>query len=1245
MKMKKTIAITLACAMALSGTGNLFTPKKAKAASAYNLKNPTTDSNGVSTWDCIYFGNYWQNDTNGDGTADRNDEKQPIKWRVLSVNGDDAFILADQNLDAKAYNETYTDVTWENCTMRSWLNGYGASANKDEKDFTSDSFLDNAFSAAEQEAIQTTSVVNENNPYYGTDGGNDTLDKVYVLSISEINNVEYGFKSIFDGRDTDTRKAKNSAYTVKQGGNNWTYMAAPILGYGCWHLRSLGEDKYQSSIVQVNGETNGCYNFISVKDSSIAVRPALHINLSSSNLWSYAGKVSSNGESYLNGNIIGQIKGFDSSDRRVNINDTTYPLSDDISDEDIQSVMSESTESMVVAYLDNGVVTSIRPLQNILKPVISIEPDISEIVYEHSKFSKTKFKLKVTIKCGLKPSYSLEQVQAALPSDSKLGIHISKVNIHSSFEGSGDIPYSLKEGIFDSKEISYEKDIDIDLGIGKSEEISFTAYLRDDYVPEKVNNTTVFTANVNDDRSTEIRKTINITNMDLSRKNAAAKQYVRDNSSEMNTINTILNGTQAAFDDTRLREVLTDNEVKAVTAQVNNWIYTSNSLNSILMDESDDGLLSKLLKDTGISSKKLADKVFAKLGISTSVIPWAKEYTGTLKFEAKDKNTNKDIVIVFTMNTSFYNLGSGEAFSGFGKINYTIKKSGGNIKSPKTDIGGVGMSTYSNYNKFADSLKSILERQIHNCYSKIYGKGIDEISDEMLQGTFGKIVNAKYGSASEMVYTSLKYAYTGYTEEDAKKSIQDVTIILTKNAVSKKTKVSVHCPVDLAVYDGDGNLCAQIVDNKVICDNDDIMVYADNDDKYIMLPDEGDYVVEYIGNDTGTMNCTIEKYEDEELVKSIDYKDIPLSKDKKYSNFFADGGTQGISLYNINCEDGTEITPVSSNGFEQQVIQADKLNLDKNSLELKPGDSYLLNEVFEPYNASNDAVIWESSNEKVVTVDDIGTVTAVAVGEAEITVKNSAGNLSDKCKVTVTESQTTPPAVTSGPVISTASPIPSSGSVITTPPTSDVNIPTSTPDNSGNISGGSSGGSTISTPIPLPSPIPSLQPTPTTTPEVTTEPTLDPTKTPEATIKPTEAPVKTPAPAKKPTKTVKVKKGSIIKDTKSKALYKVLSTKASSMTVEYLKPTNKKVKKVSIKAAITYKNKKYKIVRVADKAFKNCKKLKKVTIGKNVKKIGKKAFANCKALMKVQIPKGLKKNKIPKNAFAGCSKKLKIKVI
>ena len=73
----------------------------AEGTSSYGLSNPTI-SDGVTTWDCIYFGNYWQNDTNGDGKADQNDQKEPIKWRVLSVNGNDAFLLADQNFDAKS---------------------------------------------------------------------------------------------------------------------------------------------------------------------------------------------------------------------------------------------------------------------------------------------------------------------------------------------------------------------------------------------------------------------------------------------------------------------------------------------------------------------------------------------------------------------------------------------------------------------------------------------------------------------------------------------------------------------------------------------------------------------------------------------------------------------------------------------------------------------------------------------------------------------------------------------------------------------------------------------------------------------------------------------------------------------------------------------------------------------------------------------------------------------------------------
>lgn len=239
--LKRSIAILMTLAMVLSLPTGITTSRQAQAAD-YGLNNPTTDSNGVTTWDCVYFGNYWQNDTNGDGVADENDAKQPIKWRVLSVDGDDAFLLADQNLDAGSYNKSYTDVTWETCTRRSWLNGYGASSNVDSIDYSSDNFIDAAFTSAEKNVIRQVTVVNEDNPYYGTEGGNDTKDKVFLLSIAEASNASYGFNSTFD-TDSKTRVATNTAYVAGKSG---------ISGVGkadyCW-LRSPGGSATSASSV------------------------------------------------------------------------------------------------------------------------------------------------------------------------------------------------------------------------------------------------------------------------------------------------------------------------------------------------------------------------------------------------------------------------------------------------------------------------------------------------------------------------------------------------------------------------------------------------------------------------------------------------------------------------------------------------------------------------------------------------------------------------------------------------------------------------------------------------------------------------------------------------------------------------------------------------------------------------------------------------------------------------------------
>ena len=268
-KTKRLLAKLLALIMVLSLceiTLGQSTPAKA----AIGLQNPTTNGNGVTTWDCIYFGNYYQSNSS---------TKEPIKWRVLSVNGNDAFLLADQNLDAKPYNNELANVTWATCTLRTWLNV---------------TFLNTAFTSAEQAAIKNTTVVNEDNPYYsGTEGGVNTTDKVYLLSIAEASNTAYGFNGKYSNNNAsnETRMAKNTAYAKECGAS--TSKSMEYEGNGYWWLRSPGIGNDSAASVSCAGY--GYYSAYSVSNGSYAVRPALHLNLSFSTLWSYAGKVTAKG--------------------------------------------------------------------------------------------------------------------------------------------------------------------------------------------------------------------------------------------------------------------------------------------------------------------------------------------------------------------------------------------------------------------------------------------------------------------------------------------------------------------------------------------------------------------------------------------------------------------------------------------------------------------------------------------------------------------------------------------------------------------------------------------------------------------------------------------------------------------------------------------------------------------------------------------------------------------------------------
>ena len=157
-----------------------------------------------SVGDVVTFGNY--------------------NWYIIGKSDNGVTLLMKDNLENKAYNDSFTDVKWENCTLRTYLN---------------ETFY-NTFSAEDKAKIVKTSNTNPNNPNYSTSGGNDTEDYIYLLSLDEANALDNSIRAI----------------------NSW------------WWLRSPGQTSKFAAVVFDN---NIVSPYGSNVDSGLGVRPALNL--------------------------------------------------------------------------------------------------------------------------------------------------------------------------------------------------------------------------------------------------------------------------------------------------------------------------------------------------------------------------------------------------------------------------------------------------------------------------------------------------------------------------------------------------------------------------------------------------------------------------------------------------------------------------------------------------------------------------------------------------------------------------------------------------------------------------------------------------------------------------------------------------------------------------------------------------------------------------------------------------------
>ena len=238
-KKKILVSLILVFGFALSGysdyTGNLAF---AQCDSAFDIQ--------YNVGSTINFGSYEQDNNVCNGNEN-------IEWIILAKDEEKELLISKYALDVKPYNNEYNRTTWEDCTLRKWLN---------------EDFLNNAFNEEEQKRIITSTISADNNLKYNTLPGEVTRDKIFILSSTEA--AEYL-------TDENTRVCVPTEYAVKQGAYTSNSCFFEDMATCWWWLRSPGKNVKNASCVNCEGtiSNNGTYVHCRLN----CVRPTLWLDI------------------------------------------------------------------------------------------------------------------------------------------------------------------------------------------------------------------------------------------------------------------------------------------------------------------------------------------------------------------------------------------------------------------------------------------------------------------------------------------------------------------------------------------------------------------------------------------------------------------------------------------------------------------------------------------------------------------------------------------------------------------------------------------------------------------------------------------------------------------------------------------------------------------------------------------------------------------------------------------------------
>ena len=228
----------------VSQSGSIPDIEAAEAQPLSALKQ-ATPSDSLMKWlknGNVLFGSYPQTEAG---------ERQPIEWLVLKREQNLALLVSRFVLAFNRYHFTFKEITWENCSLRRWLN---------------EEFIQSAFTTSEEQRILTCKVPAHGNKQHYSDPGNSTNDRVFLLSSQEAEPMLL-FSSI--------RPCRPTIYALTHIEDRTALNKLADHTIGCsWWLRTAGYSRLSASYVLGRGDI--IYDGRSV-NTYLGVRPAIWV--------------------------------------------------------------------------------------------------------------------------------------------------------------------------------------------------------------------------------------------------------------------------------------------------------------------------------------------------------------------------------------------------------------------------------------------------------------------------------------------------------------------------------------------------------------------------------------------------------------------------------------------------------------------------------------------------------------------------------------------------------------------------------------------------------------------------------------------------------------------------------------------------------------------------------------------------------------------------------------------------------